>query len=89
MIIFIIYQSIVFFILGTIVPYIFLKDMFEQDGLGVLLMVGIILVVWFIISFIIKTKNKYIIQTKLNHKPFTFKTTSITHPLSNNVIIFP
>ena len=62
MIFFIIYQSIVFFILGTIVPYIFLKDMFEQDGLGVLLMVGIILVVWFIISFIIKTKNKYIIQ---------------------------
>lgn len=62
MIFFIIYQSIVFFILGVIAPYIFLKDMFEQEGLGVLFMVGIILLVWIIISLIIKAKNKYIIQ---------------------------
>ena len=53
MIIFIIIQSLIFIFMGTIVPYIFLKDMFEQDGLGILLMVGTILAVWFIISFII------------------------------------
>lgn len=53
---------ILIFIIMGISPYILIKDMFEQDGLGVIFVVAIILTVWGVISFIIKAKNKYIIE---------------------------
>ena len=59
--IFLIIMALVFVVMG-VSPYMLLKDMFEQEGLGVIFVAVIILVVWAIISFIIKTKNKYIIQ---------------------------
>lgn len=53
---------LVFIVMGVLPPYVFLKDMFEQDGLGGVFMAGIILLVWCAVSFAIKAKNKYIIQ---------------------------
>lgn len=59
--IFVVIMTLVFIIMG-ILPYILIRDMFEQGGLGIIFVVAIILIVWCIISFIIKMKNKYIIE---------------------------
>ena len=48
---------------GIFMPYYFLEGMFEQDGLGIIFMVGVIIAVWLLISLIINLKNKHIIKT--------------------------
>lgn len=51
-----------FIVLGVIVPYIFLKDLFVQEGIGFIFVAVIILLVWFIVTLIIKIKNRIIIK---------------------------
>jgi len=51
-----------FIFLGVFVPYIFIKDMFGQDGMGVIFVVVIIFFAWFVITLIIKIKNQLIIK---------------------------